>query len=158
MLLLIFSILVSFVHKYFDLNALVNGTDKPNDKTYYNKALNNIYNTKDLCYINYNYTGRVIQPILVGWLSFVEVSTRTMKSSELQIDCPVRMVCSQSYGTVGYFVSDHLLNPAFMVEDCKALFKNLEFRQYKAGHDTLLSPFDNGTGISYKDVLDYLFV
>ena len=79
-----------------------------------------------------------------------------MKSSKLQINCPVRLVCSQSDGTTGYFVSDAFLNPEFMIEDCKALFKQLEYRQYKAGHDTLLSPFDNGTRISYKDILEYL--
>jgi hypothetical protein len=158
MLLIIFSILVSFIFKFLDINALVNGSNAPNDKTYYNKALNNIHNTKDLCYIHFNYTGRVKQPAFAGWFSFVEMQTRIMKSSELQIDCPVKMVCSQSYGTAGYFVSDAFLNPAFMVEDCRALFKNLEYRQYKTGHDMLLSPFDNGTGISYKDILDYLLL
>ena len=61
MLLIIFAMIVSFVHKVLDLNALINGTNKPNDKTYYNKALNNIHNTSDLCYIHFNYTGRVKQ-------------------------------------------------------------------------------------------------
>ena len=80
-----------------------------------------------LCYIHFNYIGRVKQAIFTGWVSFVEVATTTIKSSKLQINCPVRLVCSQSYGTTGYFVSDAFLNPEFTIEDCKALFKNLEF-------------------------------
>ena len=120
---------------------------------YYNKALNSIHNTRDVCYIHFQNTGRVRQPAFAGWLGFVGIETRIMTSSKLQIDCPVRMVCSQSYGTRGYFVSDAFLNPVFMVDDCKTLFKNLEYRQYNSGHDVLLSPFDNGTGINNKDIL-----
>jgi hypothetical protein len=156
MILVIFAIVVAFFDRLYDLNALVNGIDKPNCKTYYDKALNEIHKTIDLCYVKYSYTGKVKQPVFAGWVSFVELSTRTMKLTKVQIECPVRLVCSQSYGTAGYFVSDAFLNPNFMVEDCKALFKDLKYRQYKAGHDVLLSPSDNGANISYKDVLRFL--
>ena len=57
-LLVIFAILVSLIDQFFDINALVNGTNKPHDKTYYNKALNHIHNTKDLCYVNFNCHGQ----------------------------------------------------------------------------------------------------
>ena len=79
-----------------------------------------------------------------------------MKMTKVQIDCPVRLIYSQSYETAGYFVSDAFLIPNFMVEDCKALFKDLKYRQYEAGHDVLLSPSDKGANISYKDVLRFL--
>ena len=50
----------------------------------------------------------------------------------------------------------YILTLNFLVEDCKALFKNIKYRQYKASHDVLLSPSDNGANISYKDVLRFL--
>ena len=42
----------------------------------------NIHYTKDLRFDSFSYTGRVMQPLLVGWLSFVEVGIRTMSSSD----------------------------------------------------------------------------
>ena len=144
--------MVAFFDTRSDLNVLATGVDKPNDKTYYDKALNDIHKTTDLCNVNYSYTGKVKQPVFAGWVSFAELSTRTMKVTKVQIECPVRLVCSQSYGVAGHFVSGAFLNPNFMVEDCKALFEDLKYRQYKAGHDVLLSPSDNGANMSYKDV------
>ena len=105
--------------------------------------------------MNYYYTGRAKQPVFAGWISFVELSTRIIEVTKVQIDCPVRLVCSQSYGTTGYFVSAAFLNPNLMVEDCKALFKDLKYRPYRAGHDVLLSPSDNGANISCKDDLRF---
>ena len=118
--------------------------------------MNNIHNTKDLCYINFNYTGKVKQPECAGWIAFVELYTRIIKMTKVQIDCPVRMVTSQSYGTTGYFNTDAYLNPEYMVEDCKDMFKNLEYRQFKVGHDALLDPSDDGYATTYMDILDYL--
>ena len=155
-LLVIFAILVSLIDQFFDINALIHGTNKVSDKTFYNKALNNIHGTNDLCYINFNYTGKVKQPAFAGWIAFVELYTRIIKMTKVQIDCPVRMVTSQSYGTTGYFNTDAYLNPEYMVEDCKEMFKNLEYRQFKVGHDALLDPSDNGYATTYVDILDYL--
>ena len=126
-----FAILVSLIDQFFDINALVNGRNKPNDKTYYNKALNDIHGTNDLCYINFNCTGKVKQPAFAGWIAFVELYTRIIKMTKVQIDCPVRMVASPSYGATGYFNTGSYSNPEYMVEDCKEMFKNLEYRQLK---------------------------
>ena len=76
-------------------------------------------------YINFNYTGKVKQPAFAGWIAFVELYTRIIKMTKVQIDCPVRMVTSQSYGTTGYFNTDAYLNPEYMVEDCKEILNNL---------------------------------
>ena len=43
-----------------------------------------------------------------------------------------------------------------MGEECKEIFKNLEYRQFKVGHDCLLDPSDNGYATTYVDILDYL--
>ena len=43
-----------------------------------------------------------------------------------------------------------------MAEDCKEIFKNLEYRQLKVGHDALLDPSDNGYARTYVDIRDYL--
>ena len=66
------------------------------------------------------------------------------------------MVTSQSYGTIGYFNTDAFLNPEDMIEDCKEMFKNLEYRQFRVGHDALLDPSENGYATTYVDILDYL--
>ena len=42
MILVIFAIVVEFLDRLYDLNALVNGFDKPNDKTYYDEPLNDM--------------------------------------------------------------------------------------------------------------------
>ena len=106
--------------------------------------MHNIHNTKDLCYINFDYTGKVKQLAFAGWIAFVELHKRIIKMSKVQIDCPVRMLTSQSYGTTGYFNTDAFVNPAGMREDCKEMFKVSEYRQFKVGHDALLDPSDNG--------------
>ena len=67
------------------------------------------------------------------------------------------MVCAQQYGTAGYFDTDAFLNPADMVEDVKAIFKNPIIRQYNRPHDCLLAPVDNGTAVNYKMSLGSLF-
>ena len=92
--------------------------------------MNNIHGTKDLCYINVNYTGKVKQPAFAGWIAFVALYSRIIKLTKVQIDCPVRMVTSQSYGTTGYFNTDAFLNPEDIVEVCKEIFKNLDFGQF----------------------------
>ena len=125
MILVIFPIVVAFFDRLYDVHALVNAIEKPNDKPYYDKALKDIHKTTALCDVNYYHTGRAKQPVFAGWVSFVELSTRIMKLTKVHIDCPVRLVCSQSYGTAGYFVPDAFLNPNFMVQDCKALLKDL---------------------------------
>ena len=76
--------------------------------------------------------------------------------TKVQIDCPVRMVTSQSYGTTGYFNTDAYFNPEYMVEDCNEMLNNLEYGQFKVGHDALLDPSDNGYATTYMDILDYL--
>ena len=63
----------------------------------------------------------------------------------------------QQYGTARYFDTDAFLNPADMVEDVKAIFKNPVIRPYKCPQDCLLAPFDNGAAVNYKMILEFLF-
>jgi hypothetical protein len=51
-----------------------------------------------------------------------------------------------------------ILNPEYMVEDCKEMFKNLEYRQFKVGHDALLDPSDNGYATTYVYILYYSLI
>ena len=80
-----------------------------------------------------------------------------MKASGVKIDCNLIMVCAQQYGTAGYFDTDAVLNPADMVEDVKVIFKSPVIRQYECPHDCLLAPFDNGTAVNYKMILEFSF-
>ena len=131
---------------------LINQTGKTN----YNKALNNFHNTKDFDYIDFTYTGKLKQSALAAWIAFVELYTRIARMTKVQIDCPVRLVTSQSYGTTGYFNTDVFLNREYMLEDCKEIVEKLEDMQFKVGHDCLLDPSDNGYATTYVDTLDYL--
>ena len=49
--------------------------------------------------------------------------------TKVQFDCLVRMVTSQSYGTMGYFNTDAGMNPENKVEDCKEMFNKFDHRQ-----------------------------
>ena len=157
LLLLVLCKILGHLTNYFDLNALVNGITKLSSKTNYNRALKSIHGTSGLNYVNNHYVNGVEQPKLNGWINAVEESIRSMKASGVKIDCNLIMVCAQQYGTAGYFDTDAFLNPADMVEDVKANFKNPVIRQYKCPHDCLLAPFDNGTAVNYKMILEFLF-
>ena len=80
-----------------------------------------------------------------------------MKASGVKNDCKLIMVCAQQYGATRYFDTDVFSNPADVMEDVKAIFKNPAIRQYKCPHDCLLAPFDNGTAVNYKMILEFLF-
>ena len=99
--------------------------------------------------------GKVKQPSPAGWIAFVELYTRIIKLTKVHMDCPVRVVTSQSYGTFGYVNTYAFLRPEYMVEDCKETFNNLEHREFKVGHDCLSDPSDNGSATTYVDTLDY---
>ena len=139
------------------MDALVNGITKLSDKTNYNRALNSIHGTSGLNYVNDYYVNRVEQPKLNGWINAVEESIWRMKASGVKIGCNRFMVCAQQHGTAGYFDTDVVLNPADMVEDVKAIFRNPMIRQYKCPQDCLLAPFDNGTAVNCKMILEFFF-
>jgi hypothetical protein len=147
MLVMILCMIFGFFTNYLDINALINGIDKKTDKTNYNKALNEIYGTVDLEYVNHNYTSVVEQPKFNGWINFVQNSLNGVK-----LNYNVSLICSQQYGKSGYFVSDAFLNPQYMVEDIRKIFKDPKIRQYRCGHDCLVSP-----SIDFKMMLDFLF-
>jgi hypothetical protein len=109
-----------------------------------------------LNYIHNGYTAVVAQPKLNGWINYVESSTDLMKKNNVKIDCDVYLVCSKKYGTDGYFQYDQFLNPQYILEDIKSIYKNPNIKQFKTTHDCLLTPYDNGNNISFKDVLDFL--
>jgi len=132
-LLIMLSMFLGLFTKNFDINALINGPNKPSDKTDYNRALNSIHRTKGLNYIHNGYTAVVAQPKLNGWINYVESSTDLMKKNNVKIDCDVYLVCSKKYGTYGYFQHDQYLNPQYILEDIKSIYN------------------------SFKDVLDFLF-
>ena len=62
--------------------------------------------------------------MLVGLL-LLSYTRESDKMIKVQIDCPVRIVTSQSYGTIGYVNADAFLTSEYMVEDCKEIFKTL---------------------------------
>lgn len=157
LLLIVLSLFLGIFTKNFDLNALINGANKRSDKSDYNRALNSIHGTKGLNYIHNGYTGDVAQPKLSGWINYVESSTNIMKLGNVKIDCDVSLVCSETYGTTGYFQSDQYLNPQYILEDIKCIYKNPKVKQFRTTHDCLITPYDNGNNINFKDVLDFLF-
>jgi len=156
-LLLMISMIIGIFYKHFDLHGIVFGRNKKSDKTNYNRALNSIHKTTGLDYINYSYTGHVQQPICVGWINFVELATHDMTQSDVMIDYNTVLVCSEKYGTTGYFKTDAFLNPYDTIHDMSKIYTNLKYKQFPCPHDCLLAPYDNGTGCNWTRILDYLF-
>jgi pimeloyl-ACP methyl ester carboxylesterase len=141
-----------------------------------NRLLNSIYENEAKVDAKPKPTEINIQEVLLGdnksitsgYITTTENTIQKMINSEIKINIPVRMVCSNNFATSdSLYDTDSSLKPDYMLKDIIKICENNKFyhSQFECGHDAMCEPHNNyqineksdKDDISYQTIMDDLF-
>jgi hypothetical protein len=150
------------------INFYSRGEKKSNHNKYLNKNIKSIFTymkNYDKPVIPVDKIDKIDLSILLGnyesllyngQINTIYIYMSKMIKSNIKINLPVKMICSNKYDNKQSDVTDNVLNPQYMIDDLSKVCSILSYKKLPVSHRAHLKSFKNNDKISFIDVMDYL--